>query len=89
MICSTVLNNKFHRNQLKIEYHEITQEILVIRVSLQRHLWFFYKLINDDFAHEKNGCWHSQISKYLHCNRSRESSIVLNHHDLEHIPSNN
>ena len=43
----------------------------------------------DQFAQEKSGCCHSKISKLFHCNRNRESSIVLNHHNLERIPSNN
>lgn len=33
---------------------------------------------------EKSGCFHSKASKYFLCNRSRGSSIVLIHHDLEH-----
>ena len=44
---------------------------------------------SDQFVREKSGCCHSKISKFCHCNRKCDNSIVLNHYSLEHITSNN
>lgn len=39
-------------------------------------------------AWKKNGCWHSNILELFCCNCNHESSILLNHRDLEQIRSN-
>ena len=44
---------------------------------------------SDQFAREKRGCCHSKISKFCHCNRNCESSIVLNPPNLDLTTLNN
>lgn len=42
----------------------------------------------DQFA-SKCRWWNSKILKYIHCNRNRKNSVVLNNHNILRIPANN